>query len=155
MTISPNPRRRRESPRRRNFRAARNERRSNCYGGERIGDEAMKHFTEQDVTLAAAAIANARGNRRGAPDISNVLELIGPRLREEVMDDARAVLNAVESEHSSIAALKRENSRLTEETQFLQTERGKDAVRIAGLTRRAEEAEEAQRANTALPQGSR
>jgi len=56
------------------------------------------------VEKAAAAIANARGGRRGAPPVSNVLELlqslkstprVGNALYDEVMEDARAALEAV------------------------------------------------------------
>lgn len=46
------------------------------------------------VEQAAAAIANARGGRRGMPAIANVLELLPPNLREEVLEDARAALEA-------------------------------------------------------------
>lgn len=43
----------------------------------------------------AAAIANARGGRRGAPPISNILALLPANLREEVLDDADAVIEAL------------------------------------------------------------
>lgn len=46
------------------------------------------------VARAAAAIANARGGRRGAPPITNVLEVLPSKLFNEVMDDARAALEA-------------------------------------------------------------
>jgi len=45
--------------------------------------------------LAAAAIANQRGGRRGMPPITNVLELLPNNLLEEVKEDAQAVLRAV------------------------------------------------------------
>jgi hypothetical protein len=45
--------------------------------------------------IAAAAIANERGGRRGMPPIKNVLELLPDNLREEVMQDAKAALEAV------------------------------------------------------------
>ena len=45
--------------------------------------------------IAAAAIANERGGRRGMPPITNVLELLPDNLLEEVMGDAKAVLEAV------------------------------------------------------------
>jgi len=45
--------------------------------------------------IVAAAIANARGSRHGVPEISNVLVLLPPRLREEVTDDADAVMRAL------------------------------------------------------------
>lgn len=46
------------------------------------------------VLTAAAAIANARGGRRGMPPIENVLELLPPHLRDEVCEDAREALFA-------------------------------------------------------------
>jgi hypothetical protein len=47
----------------------------------------------------AAAIANARAGRRGAPPIANILELLGSKpatakLRDEVLDDADVALKA-------------------------------------------------------------
>jgi hypothetical protein len=45
--------------------------------------------------IVAAAIANARGNRRGVPTISNVLDMLPRKLVDEVMDDASAVLAAL------------------------------------------------------------
>lgn len=51
--------------------------------------------TDEDVRVGAAAIANERGGRRGVPDIVNVLDLLPEKLRTEVMEDARAALNAV------------------------------------------------------------
>jgi hypothetical protein len=47
------------------------------------------------VDIAAAAIANARGNRRGVPNIINILEILPPSLVEEVTEDAKAALEAV------------------------------------------------------------
>jgi len=47
------------------------------------------------IARAAAAIANARGNRRGAPDVANVLEVLPQKLFDEVMGDGRAALEAV------------------------------------------------------------
>lgn len=40
----------------------------------------------------AAAIANARGMRRGVPTISNILDILPAKLRDEVIDDAENVL---------------------------------------------------------------
>lgn len=40
----------------------------------------------------AAAIANARGARRGVPKIKNILDVLPAKLRDEVMDDADAVI---------------------------------------------------------------
>ena len=44
---------------------------------------------------AAAAIANAWSGRRGIPPIANVLEILTPKLRDEVTEDAKAVLEAI------------------------------------------------------------
>ena len=54
--------------------------------------------TQEQIELAAAAIANARGGRRGMPPISNVLEMLKgavPALHAEVMEDAEAALKGV------------------------------------------------------------
>lgn len=54
-------------------------------------------MTEAQVRAAAAAIANARAGRRGVPPIVNVLELLErtlPKLYREVIEDARAALEA-------------------------------------------------------------
>lgn len=53
-------------------------------------------FSRAQIEAAAAAIANARGGRRGVPPITNVLELLPEKLRREVMEDAEAALAAVE-----------------------------------------------------------
>lgn len=55
----------------------------------------MARLTLDDARIIAAAIANARGNRRGMPTITNVLDVLPQKLRDEVMDDAMAVLRAV------------------------------------------------------------
>lgn len=47
------------------------------------------------IDVAAAAIANARAGRRGAPPISNVLAILPANLVEEVREDAKAVLAAL------------------------------------------------------------
>jgi hypothetical protein len=51
------------------------------------------------VTLAAAAIANCRGGRRGAPAVSNILAILRSSglgdLYDEVMEDAEAAMKAV------------------------------------------------------------
>jgi hypothetical protein len=52
-------------------------------------------FTERDVQIAAAAIANSVGGRRGVPAITNVLDLVGEKRRAEFVEDARAALDAV------------------------------------------------------------
>lgn len=46
----------------------------------------------------AGAIANARGMRRGAPTVSNVLDLLPEKLKEEVLDDAANVISELKSE---------------------------------------------------------
>ncbi|HEX8851255.1 MAG TPA: hypothetical protein VF761_17145 [Gemmatimonadaceae bacterium] len=59
-------------------------------------------FTDEQIRAAAAAIANARAGRRGAPPVSNVLDILkglqgaatGGSLYDEVMDDARVALEA-------------------------------------------------------------
>ncbi len=51
--------------------------------------------TKEQIELAAAAIANERGGRRGMPPIANVLELLPDKLRDEVTEDAAAALDAV------------------------------------------------------------
>lgn len=57
-------------------------------------------ITEQMVEAAAAAIANARAARRGAPAVSNILDVLrglaGGKLYREVMEDARAALEAAD-----------------------------------------------------------
>lgn len=53
---------------------------------------------QKEIEAAAAAIANARGGRRGAPAVSNILEMLkkisGGKLYREVMEDAEAALEA-------------------------------------------------------------
>jgi DNA-binding IclR family transcriptional regulator len=51
--------------------------------------------TEENIKKAAAAIANARGNRRGAPTISNILDILPKKLKDEVIEDAEAALKAI------------------------------------------------------------
>jgi hypothetical protein len=48
------------------------------------------------IEAAAAAIANARIMRRGSPAWVNVLDKLPEKLRAEVMEDARAALEAVQ-----------------------------------------------------------
>lgn len=49
------------------------------------------------VRAAAAAIADARAGRRGAPPIDNVLDLLPDELLAEVVADARAALDAADA----------------------------------------------------------
>lgn len=54
-------------------------------------------ITPAMIEAAAAAIANARGGRRGAPAISNILQTLEgvlPKLHAEVLEDAEAALTA-------------------------------------------------------------
>ena len=51
-------------------------------------------ITREMVERGAEAIANARGGRRGMPPISNIRELIGPKLWAEVLEDSEAALRA-------------------------------------------------------------
>jgi hypothetical protein len=56
------------------------------------------------IEAAAAAIANARGARRGAPAVSNILTMLktvgqgrpGGTLYDDVMEEARVALEAAE-----------------------------------------------------------
>lgn len=59
----------------------------------RVGD-----ITLDDVKVIAAAIANARGGRRGMPPIVNILDLLPQKLRDEVIDDAMAVRSALNAQ---------------------------------------------------------
>jgi hypothetical protein len=54
----------------------------------------MTQFTHKEIRAAATAIANARGNRRGVPTITNILEALPKKLFDGVMEDAEAALNA-------------------------------------------------------------
>lgn len=56
------------------------------------------NFSEKAVKAAAAAIANSRGGRRGVPPITNILDLLPAKLLEDVMEDARAAIEAAELE---------------------------------------------------------
>lgn len=51
-------------------------------------------ITREMIEAAAAAIANARGGRRGVPEIVNILDMLPEKLRDEVLEDAEAALNA-------------------------------------------------------------
>ncbi len=54
----------------------------------------MQTPTDKQIEAAAEAIANARGNRRGAPSVSGILHLLPAKLKDEVMEDAKAALEA-------------------------------------------------------------
>ena len=49
----------------------------------------------REVATAAAAIANARAGRRGAPAVSNILDVLPEMILDDVVADARAVLAAL------------------------------------------------------------
>jgi hypothetical protein len=49
------------------------------------------------VKVAASAIANARGMRRGVPEIYNILEILSDKLRDEVIEDAEEALAAADA----------------------------------------------------------
>lgn len=51
-------------------------------------------ITSAMIEAAAAAIANARGGRRGVPEIVNILDMLPEKLRDEVPQDAEAALKA-------------------------------------------------------------
>lgn len=63
-------------------------------------------FAEYQILKSAAAIANARGMRRGVPEIVNILDLLPEKLREEVIEDATAALEAIEPLEFEDARLK-------------------------------------------------
>lgn len=52
---------------------------------------------QEIIKRAAAAIANARGARRGAPAIKNIMDMLPEKLWKEVMEDAEAALKAAEN----------------------------------------------------------
>ncbi len=58
------------------------------------------------VARGAAAIANERGGRRGAPAVTNILTILPQKLLDEVMEDSRAALEAA-SVNDLVAALRR------------------------------------------------
>lgn len=51
-------------------------------------------ITREMIEAAAAAIANARGGRRGAPAFRNILAVLPEKLRDEVLEDAEVALKA-------------------------------------------------------------
>ena len=52
---------------------------------------------EKIKEIIASAIANARGMRRGAPSISNVLDILPDKLKNEVFDDADNIIKELEA----------------------------------------------------------
>ncbi|WP_342106349.1 hypothetical protein [Methylobacterium sp. SI9] len=51
-------------------------------------------ITREMIEAAAAAIANARGGRRGVPEIVNILDMLPDSIRAEIVEDAEAALKA-------------------------------------------------------------
>lgn len=49
------------------------------------------------ITAGAAAIANTRGGRRGMPPITNILDVLPAKLRDEVTEDMKAVVEAIDA----------------------------------------------------------
>lgn len=56
---------------------------------------AIPRINPETLRVAAAAIANERGGRRGVPAIANILDILPQKLRDEVFEDAEAVLIAL------------------------------------------------------------
>jgi hypothetical protein len=59
------------------------------------------------IERVAAAIANRRAGRRGSPEVTNVLDILksfsGGKLYLEVMDDARAAIEAMREPTDAMA----------------------------------------------------
>jgi len=51
-------------------------------------------ITREMIEAAASVIANARGGRRGVPEIVNILDMLPEKLVAEVMENAEAALKA-------------------------------------------------------------
>jgi hypothetical protein len=62
----------------------------------------MSQFTQKEIRAAASAIANARGNRRGVPTVTNILEMLPKKLFDEVMEDAQTALDAAAAAHTKV-----------------------------------------------------
>lgn len=71
----------------------------------------MNIIDPEKIKLAAAAIANARGGRRGMPPVKNILELLPQKLVDEVTEDAEATLHAV-GDHLTIHVLQTQRDEL-------------------------------------------
>ena len=56
----------------------------------------MTQSPEPMIQAAAAAIANARGGRRGMPPVANILDMLPRKLVDEVTEDASAALLAAD-----------------------------------------------------------
>lgn len=65
---------------------------------------------EKIKEIIAGAIANARGMRRGMPPVSNILDMLPEKLKNEVNDDAENIIKELSEKGYSItdkAALER------------------------------------------------
>ncbi len=47
--------------------------------------------------IIASAIANARGMRRGMPSVSNVLDILPEKLKNEVREDAENIIKELQT----------------------------------------------------------
>lgn len=72
-------------------------------GQQRLIDERIETLreipvipTDQMIEAAAEAIANARGMRRGIPSIAGILAALPSKIHDDVMEDAKAALEAAE-----------------------------------------------------------
>lgn len=52
---------------------------------------------DAQIRAAAAAIANTRGARRGAPPIANVLDLLPQKLLHEIVEEAKTAVEAAQA----------------------------------------------------------
>jgi len=47
--------------------------------------------------IIASAIANARGMRRGMPPVSNILDMLPEKLKDEVLHDAENIIKELQT----------------------------------------------------------
>lgn len=85
--------------------------------------------------VAAAAIANARGGRKGAPPVTNVLDILPDEILSPLLEDADAVLDAIGA--NELLALAQEVIRLDDEDAGLQANDGVDVVNLVNQARAA------------------
>ena len=55
------------------------------------------------VKAVATELVNCRINRNGAPSLSNALDLLTDKIREEVMEDAERIVAVVTKHHAEVA----------------------------------------------------
>jgi len=55
-------------------------------------------MTQEKIDLVAEVLANRRGLRNGMPPITNILDLLPGDIKQQVVDDATAVLEVLENE---------------------------------------------------------